>query len=347
MNKYETERILERYSFDDFVPGASCNRFSLAISLAVSQRPGEIYNPLYLYGDSGVGKSHLLKAIEKEILRQFPDKKVLHITAEQFANDFISSIKEGNRMDFKNKYRHDIEVLLIDDIQFIIGKTQTQKEFLRTFDSLYMEGKQVIITSDIPPKQLTLLEAGLQSRFAMGIISNISPPDYETRILIIQHILKRDYPTMHISNKEILFTASNLPGNVRTIEGALMTLTARYDFCEKLGCEKPSIEKILADMLVKRDTITADEIINKVARYYNVSAREIVAENRNADVVSARHISIYLMHKMLNMSYSEIAKYVKKNHTTVIYAINKIELMLNEDNKMVNIIQTIRDEIQK
>lgn len=314
-----------KYIFDTFVVGNN-NEFAHAASLAVSESPGEVYNPLFLYGGVGLGKTHLMHSIAHFILDYNPNKKVVYVTSETFTNELIHALKNGKESsmaDFREKYRHN-DVLLIDDIQFIIGKESTQEEFFHTFNTLHESKKQIIISSDKPPKEFTTLEERLRSRFEWGLSVDIQQPDYETRMAILKK--KEELEGLSIADEVMEYIASNIKSNIRELEGALTKIVA----LSKL--EKREVNVALAEealqYLISPDNkkeITADSIIQVVADQYNLNPSDIISTKKSKNIAYPRQITMYLCRSLLTISLSDIGKALGgRDHTTVIHGIEKI-----------------------
>ena len=336
-----------KYTFESFVVGNN-NQFAHAASLAVAESPGEIYNPLYLYAGVGLGKTHLMHSIAHFILKNNPNAKVLYVTSEDFTNELIDSIRNGNNSAmsrFREKYRS-IDVLLIDDIQFIIGKESTQEEFFHTFEALYGAKKQIIVSSDKPPKDLNILEERIKSRLEMGLIADIAAPDYETRMAILRK--KEDTDGYHIDDKILDYIAKNIKSNIRELEGCLNRIRA------KSVLEKRTITLELAGEIL-RDLITPDEnrnitskvIIATVAEHFHLTPNELRSQKRDARLVHPRKIAMYLCREMTEDSLATIAaEFNKKDHTTVMSALKKLSLEMETNPETRSTVETLRKKIQ-
>jgi len=331
-----------RYIFENFVVGNN-NRFAHAASLAVAEAPAKAYNPLFLYGGVGLGKTHLMHAIGHYILQQNPDQKVLYITSEKFTNDFINAIKEqateGNNA-FRNRYRN-VDVLLVDDIQFIAGKEGTQEEFFHTFNTLYEANKQIIISSDRPPKDIEPLEDRLRSRFEWGLTADVQMPDYETRIAILRK--KAQLDNIDVPDEINAFIAERVDSNIRELEGALNKVLA----LSHLNNEPISLE--LAKVALKdiantpTKTITIDLIQKVVSKYFGIKVDELKSSKRSADIAIPRQIAMYLCRDIANVSLPKIGfEFGKRDHSTVIHACNKVLETIKEDEDMKNKIEEIK-----
>ncbi len=335
-----------KYTFESFVVGNN-NQFAHAASLAVAESPGEIYNPLYLYAGVGLGKTHLMHSIAHFIMKNNPNAKVLYVTSEFFTNELIDSIRNGNNSAmsrFRDKYRN-IDVLLIDDIQFIIGKESTQEEFFHTFEALYGAKKQIVVSSDKPPKDLNILEERIRSRLEMGLIADIAPPDYETRMAILR---KKEEADGYQCNNDILdYIAKNIKSNIRELEGCLNRIHA------KSKLEKREITLELASEIL-RDLITPDEnrnvtskiIIATVAEHFQLTPNELRSLRRDARMGYPRRIAMYLCREMTEDSLATIAKeFNRKDHTTVISALKKVSSDMEIDPETRNTVETLRKKI--
>lgn len=330
-----------RYTFDTFVVGSN-NRFAHAASLAVAESPGTLYNPLFIYGGAGLGKTHLMQSIAHYILRNDPSVRVLYVTSETFTNDLIDSLKGKKNAEFKEKYRS-IDVLMIDDIQFLIGKESTQEEFFHTFNYLYETGKQVIITSDKPPKDFTNLEERLRSRFSVGLPVDVSAPDYETRVAILHK--KEETENTKISDDIINYIAENINTNIRELEGALNRITAFKRLSNK-EITLSMAEDVLRDIINnhKEVTITVPLIVEVIASHFGFEADEILSQKRNKDIAYSRQIAMYLCRQMTDLSLQQIGKELgNRDHTTVRHGIEKI----TEDLKNSQFLQDTIDVLQK
>ena len=342
----EKAHLNPKYTFESFVVGGN-NMFAHAASLAVAESPGEIYNPLYLYAGVGLGKTHLMHSIAHFILQNNPEAKVLYVTSEDFTNELIDSIRNGNNMamsKFREKYRN-IDVLLIDDIQFIIGKESTQEEFFHTFEALYGAKKQIIISSDKPPKDLDILEERIRSRLEMGLIADISSPDYETRMAILRK--KEEADGYHIDDAILDYIAKNINSNIRELEGCLNRIRAK-SILEKRTITLELAEEILKDLISPEESrnVTSEMIINVVAEHFHITTSEIRSSKRDAKFVYPRQIAMYLCREMTEDSLLTIASLLnKKDHTTVMSAHRKIEKEMRTSEETRQNVNTIRKKI--
>ena len=342
----ENAHLNPKYTFESFVVGGN-NKFAHAASLAVAESPGEIYNPLYLYAGVGLGKTHLMHSIAHFILRNNPEARVLYVTSEAFTNDLIDSIRNGNNSAmsrFREKYRN-IDVLLIDDIQFIIGKESTQEEFFNTFEALYGAKKQIIISSDKPPKDLDILEERIRSRLEMGLIADISSPDYETRMAILRK--KEETDGYHIDDAILDYIAKNIKSNIRELEGCLNRIRAK-SILEKREITLDLAEEILKDLISPEESrnVTSQMIIDAVAEHFSITSAEIRSQRRDTKYVYPRKIAMYLCREMTDDSLLTIANLLnKKDHTTVLSACRKIEKEMNTSEETRQNVNTIRKKI--
>lgn len=346
-----------KYTFDTFVVGGN-NKFAHAASLAVAESPGQAYNPLFLYGGVGLGKTHLMHSIAHFTLQNNPKKKVLYITSETFTNELIESLKNGKTSGnesamskFRDKYRNN-DVLLIDDIQFIIGKESTQEEFFHTFNHLHTLGKQIIISSDKPPKDIETLEARLRTRFEWGLIADISSPDYETRMAILKKKIELDHLEKYDIPDEVLqYIATNIKTNIRELESSLNKLIALY----KLNNNEGTIDITLAaealkDLISSKNNreVTPELILDIVADHYNITVADLKSNKRNADIANPRQVAMYLMRNMIEKENSLKTIGIilgGKDHSTVKYGIEKIESEMKKDETLANTINIIKKKI--
>ena len=352
--EYENTNLNHTYTFDTFVVGSN-NRFAQSAALAVAESPGETYNPLFIYGGVGLGKTHLMHAIANYIISENPGKKVLYVTSEQFTNDIIDALRNGNSSQnaeamskFRDKYRN-IDVLLVDDIQFIIGKERTQEEFLHTFNQLHEQNKQIIISSDKPPKEMEVLEERYRSRFAWGLIADIQQPDYETRMAILKkkkEKLNKEYKES-ISDEVIDYIANNVTSNVRELEGALNKLIM-FSKLENRDIDLSLAKEALKDVIspIEPIKITPEYILEVVCDQFNISPDDVCSKKRNAEIVLPRQIIMYLCRKYTDAPQIKIALLCgKKDHTTVIHAEEKIKELIDVDEYTKNTIDTIIKKI--
>lgn len=336
-------RLNPRFSFDSFIIGSS-NRMAHAASLAVANAPGKSYNPLFIYGGVGLGKTHMMQAIAQHILSLKQGKKVKYTSSEKFTNELIFSIRNRSTEKFRHKYR-ELDALLIDDIQFLAGKEAAQEEFFHTFNVLYDYHKQIIVSSDKPPKEIPRLEERLISRFNWGLVVDIRPPDFETRVAILEKKLEKD--PIKIDTDVIHFIAQNITTNIRELEGALVRIIA-YSVIEDKPIDLQLAKEILKDMvkeIYKR--ITPETIIGSVSSYFNVPAEDLKRSKRNKNVVRPRQIAMYLIRELTELSLPEIGGvFGAKHHTTVLYAHKKIKVEFKKDEKLKLAINTLTQEIK-
>ena len=341
-----------KYTFDTFVVGGN-NNFAHAASLAVAESPGEVYNPLFIYGGVGLGKTHLMHSIAHFILEKNPKKKVLYVTSETFTNELIDALKNGKTsgnesaiVKFREKYRNN-DVLLIDDIQFIIGKESTQEEFFHTFNHLHTSGKQIIISSDKPPRDIETLEARLRTRFEWGLIADISAPNYETRMAILQKKIELDHLEKYNIPHDVLdYIATNIKTNIRELEGSLNKLIALY----KLNSYQDPIDinlatRALKDIISSKNNrvVTPELILDIVADHFNISVADLKSNKRNAEIAIPRQIAMYFIRSMTDTSLKSIGVILGgKDHSTIKYGADKIAIEIKEDETLANTINIIK-----
>ncbi len=332
-----------KYTFDTFVIGNS-NRFAHAASLAVAQSPAHAYNPLFIYGGVGLGKTHLMHAIGHYILSNNKNMKVLYVTSEKFTNDLINAIKDDKNEEFRNKYRS-VDVLLIDDIQFIGDKERTQEEFFHTFNTLYESNKQIVVSSDRPPKEIQQLEDRLISRFEWGLIADIQPPDFETRIAILKK--KAQLENIEIPNDVMVFMAKQIQSNIRELEGALIKVAAYSTFIDT-DITVDMAQEALKDILrqnAKRE-INAQFIEEVVSKRYNIKISDMKSKKRTKNFTVPRQVAMYLCRELTDMSLPKIGdEFGGKDHTTVIHSCDKISKEIKNDSEMRSTIESIKKEI--
>jgi len=325
------------YTFDRFIVGNS-NKFAHAAAIAVADNPGSVYNPLFIYGNSGLGKTHLLLAIGQAIREKNPSTNIAYIKGDEFTNQMIDAIRTAKTNDFRIKYRN-AELFLVDDIQFIAGKESTQDEFFHTFNNIFEAGHQIVITSDRPPMEMSTLDDRLRTRFEGGLMADIQPPDIETRMVIIR--TKAAQLGLVLQDDAVIFMAEALTSNVRQIEGVVKKLTA---YKELMGrpIDSEAVKRAIDEVTRNGIFIPSPQlIIRETARYYSLSEQDIRGQNRSKNMAVARHISIYLIRTLTNLSLQEIgAEYEGRNHSTVLNSIKKVEDMLKNDS---NTAKTIRD----
>lgn len=336
-----------RYTFDTFVVGNN-NTFAHAASLAVAESPGEIYNPLFIYGGVGLGKTHLMHSIAHYILEQNPASKVLYVTSEKFTNELIEAIRNkadtNSIAEFRKKYRN-IDVLLIDDIQFIIGKESTQEEFFHTFNTLHESKKQIIISSDKPPKDMEILEERLRSRFEWGLNVDIKSPDYETRMAILKK--KEELDGLSIDNEVMKYIATNIKSNIRELEGALTQIVARSRLINK-EVDVALAEEALKDLISPNDKrdITIELIAGIVAEHYNINGSDLVSAKKSRNIAYPRQICMFLCRELTEISFQDIGHYLgNRDHTTIIHGCDKIQKDLEMDSNLKNTMDVLRKKI--
>ena len=344
---YENANLNPKYKFDTFVVGSN-NKFAHSASLAVAESPGEAYNPLYLYGGAGLGKTHLMHSIGHFVLEQNPNTKVLYVTSEAFTNEVIESIRSGNAAamtKLREKYRT-VDVLMVDDVQFIIGKESTQEEFFHTFNVLHSAGKQIILSSDKPPKEMETLDERFRSRFEWGLIADIQAPDYETRMAILRK--NAENYDKQIDDHIFQYIATNIKSNIRELEGAFNRIIAKSKIENTSEITLELAEDALKDIIHpdQPKEITPALIINMVAEHFGVSAEDITSKKRNSEFVLPRQVTMYLCRHILDISLANVGKVLgKKDHTTVIHGIEKIEKELANNEELKNKIEIIKKKI--
>jgi len=335
--------INQKYSFGRFVVGSS-NQLAHAASLSVAEQPAQNYNPLFIYGGVGLGKTHLINAIGIKTISLFPDKTVLYVSAEEFMNELINSIRYDKMPHFREKYRK-IDSLLIDDIQFIAGKERTQEEFFHTFNTLHDSGKQIVVTSDKFPKEIEKLESRLRSRFEWGLIADIHPPEVETRVAIIEK--KASENNIFIPNDVAHYIASVVDSNVRELEGVLTRISA-YSSLTNREIEINLVREVLVNLLesVKRNKVTIEDIIKKVAAKFGLKLLDIKSQKKNKDLILPRQIAMFLSRKLTEKSFPDIGTRIGgRDHSTIIYGNNKIKNLIKKDISLKKIIEEIEESI--
>ncbi|MEI6039939.1 MAG: chromosomal replication initiator protein DnaA [Candidatus Berkelbacteria bacterium] len=331
-----------KYTFDTFIVGGS-NRLAAATAQAVAAKPGVTYNPLFLYGGVGLGKTHLAQAIGHEILAQNPKKKIIYVSCENFTNEFVQSISTGKVNDFKKKYR-DADVLLVDDIQFLAGKEGTQEEFFHTFNALHQSNRQIVITSDRVPKAIPQLEARLSSRFGAGMVADVQPPNLEMRHAILR--AKCEEKNYVVADEILNFIAENIESNIRELEGAI---TRVISYCE-LNKIEPTIEitgKVLEDMITaKSKNLSVEKIIKIVCEYFNIMPEHLLGARRSKELVGPRQITMYLLRHEMNMSFPKIGKELnKKDHTTIMHGVTRVEKDLSRHSELQKEVTQIKEKL--
>ena len=326
------------FTFQNFVVGPS-NRFACSAAQAVSAAPGEVYNPLFIYGDSGLGKTHLLYATAHVIRKNNPNAKIMYIKGDEFINDFVESVRSGRASDFRTKYR-EADLLLVDDIQFVAGKVETQNEFFHTFNTLYESKKQIVLTSDRPPHEMTQLDDRLRTRFEWGLMADVQPPDLETRIAIIRN--KAVQLGFTLDNETSTYIATRITANVRQLEGTVKKLKA---FRELEGAEinVQTVDRAIQDMSRSSGMIiTADAIMKEVCRYFRLEEDQVRGQSRNRNYVNARQIGMYLMRRLTDMSLDKVGlEFGGRDHTTVKYSAEQVEQKMEQDAAFAETVKSI------
>lgn len=335
-----------RYTFETFVIGQG-NRFAHAAAQAVAESPATAYNPLFLYGGVGLGKTHLMQAIGHRVSLANPRSKILYITSEMFTNELINSIRDDKTVQFRNKYRS-IDILLVDDVQFIAGKERTQEEFFHTFNALYEASKQIVVSSDRPPKEIPTLEERLRSRFEWGLTADIQPPDFETRIAILKK--KAELSELSVDDAILSFIASKISSNIRELEGALIRVVA-YASLTSSEINIPLVDQVLKDIYSPRkdkDNISISLIKKMAAEYYSIRLDDISAKIRTREIATARQVAMYLARELTGASFPKIGEeFGGRDHTTVLHACDKIRTSLKEDPVVVEAIREITVAVKK
>ena len=327
-----------QFTFDNFVVGPS-NRFAHSAAIAVSKTPGQVYNPLFIYGPAGVGKTHLLYAIANGIRKNNPNANIVYIKGDEFTNELIAAIANGKNIEFRNKYR-ECDLFLIDDIQFIAGKESTQEEFFHTFNKLYEEHKQIVMTSDRKPSDMMTLEDRLRTRFEWGLLADVQPPDYETRMAIIQN--KAKSLGLTLSDDVCNYIAVNVTNNVRQLEGTVKKILAYRDL-NNMPLDLPNVSRAINDMFKAEESAvpTPSLIITQVSKFFSVDESVLRGTQKRKGVAEARQPAMYLIRKLTNLSLPDIGKEFGRDHSTVLYAIRKVEVALKNNDKKTQ--DTIRD----
>ncbi|MCX7714232.1 MAG: chromosomal replication initiator protein DnaA [Clostridia bacterium] len=336
--------INPKYTFDKFVVGNS-NRYAYAVANAAAESPGQTYNPLFLYGNSGLGKTHLMHAIGNAILKNKPHLKVLYVSSERFTNDLINSLRDKTMDEFRRRYRQ-TDVLLVDDVQFIEGKESTQEEFFHTFNELYNENRQIVLTSDRKPKDLITLEERLRTRFEWGLITDISVPDYETRIAILKK--KAESENVKISEEVYDYIAERIKSNIRELEGALIKIISFAGISDRpidISLAEDSLKAILPeDGIIK---ITPKSIKERVCTYYSISMEELVGKSRTKEVATARQVAMYLCKKLTDMNFVMIAReFGNRDRTTVMHNVDKVMSEIKENGEFKEAVDFISKDLQ-
>lgn len=342
LNRSHSININPKYTFDEFVTGSS-NQFAYAASMAVANNPATTYNPLFIYGGVGLGKTHLINAIGNEILKKNPQMAICYYTSEKFMNELINSLRYNKMDEFRNKFRS-MDVLLIDDIQFIAGKERTQEEFFHTFNSLYESHKQIVVTSDKFPKEIPGLEERLRSRFEWGLIADIQAPDIETKQAILK--MKAEQNGIDLPEDVALFLANSVSSNVRELEGYLIRIGA-YASLTSTPINLEMSKDVLKDILVEKNRqINTEQIQKTVAAYFNVKISDLKSAKRHKSLVMARQIAMYLTRQLTSFSYPDIGnQFGGKDHSTIIHAIRKIERLLESDLQLRSTIKNLKNSL--
>jgi len=340
-NKGKTPTAMDfnpQFSFDNFVVGGS-NRFAHSAAIAVTNHPGDVYNPLFIYGPPGVGKTHLLYAIANGIRQKKPDANIVFIKGDQFTIELIAAIQSGKNIEFRSKYR-EADLFLIDDIQFIAGKESTQEEFFHTFNKLYEEHKQIVMTSDRKPSDMLTLEDRLRTRFEWGLLASIEAPDYETRMAILRN--KANHLGLNLTDDVCDYIAVNITNNVRQIEGTVKKIMAYRDL-NNMPLDLPNIQRAISDMFkVEGNNLpTPSLIVSQVCKFYGVEENVILGTQKNKGTAEARQVAMYLVRKLTNLSLPDIGQHFSKDHSTVHHAIKKVEMEIKNGNRTM--IDNIRD----
>lgn len=331
------------YTFDRFIVGNS-NKFAHAAAMAVAEKPGTTYNPLFIYGNSGLGKTHLLLAIGAQIHETDASKQIAYIKGDEFTNQLVKAIREGTTEDFRNKYRK-VDLFLVDDIQFISGKVQTQEEFFHTFNAIFEAGNQIVITSDRPPMEMSTLDDRLRTRFEWGLMADIQPPDLETRMAITRN--KAGQLGLILSDQAVEYIATNITSNIRQLEGVIKRLTAYKEILNDI-IDLEAVERALGDVTRIGIVIpTPDAIIKETARYYGLKTEDIRGKNQSKNTAMARHVAMYLIRTLIpQISLNDIGgEFSDRNHATVLSSIRKVENMLGTDKKMAATVRDITSNI--
>lgn len=338
------QSLNQHYSFDRFVVGP-CNQFAHAASVSVAEQPAKNYNPLFIYGGVGLGKTHLLNAIGLQTLLLYPDLNVVYVSAEEFMNELINSIRYDRMPKFREKYRN-IDCLLMDDIQFVAGKEKTQEEFFHTFNTLHDSGKQIVVTSDKFPKDIPNMENRLRSRFEWGLIADIHPPEIETKIAILEK--KAQENNLMLPQNVAHYVASHVESNIRELEGYLIRISAFSSLTGKeidMNLTKEVLKKIIK--LNEKEEVTVDEILKTAASKFNVKLLDMKSHKKNKNLVFARQIAMYLSRRLTSASFPDIGEKIGgRDHSTVIYACNKIKKSMEEDAQLKKLVQEIEEFLQ-
>ena len=335
----------QRYTFDAFVTGSS-NQFAHAAAQRVAETPARSYNPLFIYGDAGLGKIHLLQGIGNYVLENYPTYRVRYVTSERFVNEFVDSIRRGTNDAFKRRYR-DIDVLLVDDIQFLEGKEQTVEEFFHTFNHLHQANRQVVLSSDRPPDDIKNIEERLRSRFKMGLLTDIKPPELETRLAILRK--KAESEPVHVPDDVLEYIASRITDNIRGLEGALIRVSA-YANLTNQPLDVDRAAQILSDLITERQPrpITPASILEAASELFGIEIDEIIGKSRRRPLVNARQVAMYVMREITDLSYPNIAReFGDRDHTTVIHAVDKIGNLMKERQQIYDQVTELNQMIKQ
>ena len=342
--KKQSDRFTsDEFTFDTFVVGPS-NKLAYAASVAVAEHPAQNYNPLLIYGDSGLGKTHLLYAIANVIRRNIPSSKIVYIKGDDFINEFIELIRAGRGNEFRAKYR-EADLLLVDDVQFVAGKEQVQNEFFHTFNNLYESGRQIVLTSDRPPSEMTLLDDRLRTRFEWGLLVDVAPPDFETRVAIVKN--KAALLGMDLPDKVVFTIAEKVTANVRQLEGTINKILAYKDLLGS-DADEETVERAMQDILKRSNEYipTPEAILEYISKYYGLEEAIIRGQQRVRDAVAARQIAMYLIRSMTNLSLDDIGKvFDNRDHSTVLYSIKQVEKQMKKDPSFAERVKEIKTNI--
>ncbi len=332
-------RLNPKYVFSNFVVGSN-NNLAHAAALAVAEAPGRAYNPLFVYGDAGLGKTHLMHAVGHAVAERFPGLRIEYVTTEAFTNDLINAIREDKMIAFRDRYRS-IDLLLVDDVQFIAGKERTQEEFFHTFNALYESGKQIVLSSDRPPKDIPTLENRLRSRFEWGLITDIQAPEYETRVAILR--MNAEYRGVEVPIDVIEYIARQVTSNIRELEGALVRVIL-YASMNQTELNRQSAARALSDVFTPSDLdLSMEDILRAAAAYFEVTPHDIRSKGRKQDLVLPRQITMYLIRDLTERSYPEIGQYFSgRDHSTVMYAVQKVTDQLEDDRDLERQLRDIK-----
>ena len=333
----------EEYTFERFVVGAS-NKFAHAAAQAVAERPAQTYNPLFIYGESGLGKTHLLYAIAHKIHQNHPDYRIVYIKGDSFTNELIQAIREGRNPEFREKYRS-ADVFLMDDVQFIAGRESTQEEMFHTFNTLYESGRQIVLTSDRPPSEMTLLDDRLRTRFEWGLLVDVAPPDFETRLAIVKN--KAAILGMELPDKIAAYIAENVTANVRQLEGTINKIMAYKDLLGN-DTDEETVTRAIQDMLRRNNEYipSPEAILEYISKFYSLDEAVIRGQQRIRDAVQARQIAMYLIRSMTNLSLDDIGKqFDNRDHSTVLYSIQQVEKKMKKDAAFAETVKEIKTNI--